>query len=257
MQELELKIIEIDKLKPHPKNPRIHPKSALEKLKRSIQEFGWTNPVLVSEDGFILAGHARVKAAKELGIKEVPVIFLPLTGEKAEAYMIADNKLQELTEWDTKSLEKIMKELKEADIDLEITGFSDKEIKKMLGEIESRYTRKIQTPIYEPVGRDVILDDLVNSDKYEELIKEIEVLKVSNEEKKFLKFAATRFLEFNFSNIAEYYAGKANKEMQEIMEKLALVIIDFDKAIEFGFVELSERLEDILKDTLGVDVIEE
>lgn len=132
MQELELKIIEIDKLKPHPKNPRIHPKSALEKLKRSIQEFGWTNPVLVSEDGFILAGHARVKAAKELGIKEVPVIFLPLTGEKAEAYMIADNRLQEETKWDNEILEDLMKDLSTMDFDLEITGFDKGEIDDIL-----------------------------------------------------------------------------------------------------------------------------
>jgi len=64
---------------------------------------------------------------------------------------------------------------------------------------------------------------------------------VSDEEKKFLKLAASRFIEFNYESIADYYAS-ANKEMQELMEKLALVIIDFDKAIEEGFVQLNDKM---------------
>lgn len=67
---------------------------------------------------------------------------------------------------------------------------------------------------------------------------------VSDEEKKFLKLAATRFIEFNYESIADYYAS-ASKEMQGLMEKLALVIIDFDKAIEEGFVQLNERMKKI------------
>jgi ParB-like chromosome segregation protein Spo0J len=58
-ENMEIKIMPISELKPHPKNPRVHPDSAIEKLERSIKEFGWTNPILVSADGYILAGHAR------------------------------------------------------------------------------------------------------------------------------------------------------------------------------------------------------
>ena len=79
---MQIEVVEISKLKPHPKNPRIHPDSALERLTKSVKEFGWTNPILVSEDGFILAGHARLKAAEKAGISEVPIIRLPLKGEK-------------------------------------------------------------------------------------------------------------------------------------------------------------------------------
>ena len=67
---------------------------------------------------------------------------------------------------------------------------------------------------------------------------------VSDEEKKFLKLAASRFIEFNYESIADYYAS-ASKEMQGLMEKLALVIIDFDKAIEEGFVQLNEKMKKI------------
>ena len=91
MELNQVKLVKIDELKPHPKNPRIHPDSALDKLIKSMDKFGFTNPILASKDGIILAGHARCKAAKKAGIDEVPVIFLDLEGSDADAYLIADN----------------------------------------------------------------------------------------------------------------------------------------------------------------------
>jgi len=132
---MDIQTVEISKLKPHPKNPRIHPDSALDKLVKSIKEFGWTNPVLVSADGIILAGHARVKAAEKAGISEVPVIYLPLEGAKADAYLIADNKLQDETEWDNIKLKDILEELDTGDIDMEITGFSMQEIEDLMTQV--------------------------------------------------------------------------------------------------------------------------
>jgi len=120
-------------LKLHPKNPRIHPESAVEKLMKSISEFGFVNPVLVSEDNYILAGHSRLKAATKLNLKEVPVIRLDLSGEKAMAYMVADNKLAELSEWDIPKLEDVFNDLKLADIDLQLTGFDLNKIEDFFG----------------------------------------------------------------------------------------------------------------------------
>ena len=88
---------------------------------------------------------------------------------------------------------------------------------------------------------------MLDDNKANKLIEEIEKSNIKNEQKEFLKKAATRLYTFNYSNIAEYYAHQ-NKEMQELMEKLALVIIDIRKAIEYGYVELSEKLEEILND---------
>ena len=129
---MQIEVVEISKLKPHPKNPRIHPDSALERLTKSVKEFGWTNPILVSEDGFILAGHARLKAAEKAGISEVPIIRLPLKGRKAEAYMIADNKLQDMTDWSYPQLKDLLLELDVGDFDIEVTGFDDKEIETLM-----------------------------------------------------------------------------------------------------------------------------
>ena len=120
---MEIKTVKINELKPHPKNPRVHPDSAIDKLVRSIKEFGWTNPILVSKDGYILAGHARLKAAEKAGIEEVPVIYLPLEGAKAEAYMIADNRLQEETSWDYEMLANILNDIDAKGLDVQITGF--------------------------------------------------------------------------------------------------------------------------------------
>lgn len=127
-----IETVKISDLKPHPGNPRVHPDLALERLTRSIQEFGWTNPILVSEDGFILAGHARLKAAEKAGLAEVPIIRLPLKGAKAEAYMVADNRLSELTEWDFPKLKDILESLDTGAFNIEVTGFSEEEIKELM-----------------------------------------------------------------------------------------------------------------------------
>lgn len=130
---MELKTVKLTDLKPHPQNPRIHPDRAITKLTRSIEKFGWTAPILVSADGYILAGHARLKAAKEAGLGEVPVIELPLSGTMAMAYMIADNKLQEETDWDpTKLKDLLIDELDTGAFDIELTGFDLEEIEQLV-----------------------------------------------------------------------------------------------------------------------------
>jgi DNA modification methylase len=133
---LELHTVKIESIKPHPKNPRIHPDSAIQKLIKSFNEFGWTNPVLISEDKYILAGHARVKAAQEAGITEVPAITLPFKGmsAKAQAYLIADNRLQDETDWDDLKLGELVAELRDLDYDLELAGFNGDEINELLAD---------------------------------------------------------------------------------------------------------------------------
>lgn len=131
-KQLKIEYLAISKINPHPGNPRKHPEEAVEKLQKSIKAFGWTAPILLDADGRVLAGHARLKAAKAAGIKQAPVIRLPLKGAEADAYMIADNKLQDLTEWDWPKLGDLIGELDTGDIDLELTGFSEDELKGLL-----------------------------------------------------------------------------------------------------------------------------
>jgi len=109
--------------------------------------------------------------------------------------------------------------------------------------IDKKYTAKIKAPIYIPKQRNPSIYELVNTLKSDSLIEEIKKSNVTNLEKDFLIEAARRHTVFNYALIADYYAH-ANKEMQELMEKSALVIIDFDKAIEYGYVKLSEDIAD-------------
>jgi len=114
----------------------------------------------------------------------------------------------------------------------------------ILPEEDNKYTSKISIPQYLPKAECPNIHDLVGTKKYDELITEIETSSVSEEQKDFLRLAATRHLEFNYSRIADYYAHQ-NKEMQELMEKSALVLIDFDDAIANGYAKLDHRIRDL------------
>jgi hypothetical protein len=127
----------ISELTPHPKNPRRHPEDMLKKLGDSIKEFGFTNPVLISEDNTILAGHARTTAAERLGFEEVPCIVLSLSGKSADAYVIADNKINELSEWNDELLVELFKSLDDEGFNAELTGFSADEIERLISPKQS------------------------------------------------------------------------------------------------------------------------
>jgi len=129
---VELQTIPIKSLRPFARNPRTHPDSAIAKLVKSIETYGWTNPVLVNKDMTVLAGHARLKAAQKLGMKDVPVIVLDIPDEYAAAYVIADNRIQDETSWDLPTLKDILQELDTGAFDMEATGFSEDEIEKMM-----------------------------------------------------------------------------------------------------------------------------
>ena len=131
-----MEYVDLTSLKAFPGNPRKHSEEAVDKLVRSMEAFGWTNPVLISADGFVVAGHARMKAAEKAGIKKVPVIRLPLSGADAESYVVADNKLQELTEWDFSKLGDLFQELDSGDIDLTYSGFDLDEIAGLMSGLD-------------------------------------------------------------------------------------------------------------------------
>lgn len=104
-----------------------------------------------------------------------------------------------------------------------------------------KYTTKINAPIYEPKHIKPHILELYDKSKAHRLMKEIDASNLSYEEKNFLIDAARRHTVFNYEKIADYYAH-ATKEMQHLMERSALVIIDFEKAIEYGYVKLSDDI---------------
>lgn len=107
---------------------------------------------------------------------------------------------------------------------------------------EQKYSSKIEAPIYEPKNKKPHLLELIDKSKTQRLLKEIDNSNLPYEEKMFLIDAARRHNVFNYEKIADYYAH-ASKEMQHLMERSALVIIDFEKAIQYGYVKLCEEIK--------------
>ena len=239
MGKLQIEYLSIDKITPYGKNPRIND-DAVQYVAESIKEFGFINPILLDANGVIIAGHTRLKAAKKLGIKEVPVVYVDdLNEEQAKAFRLADNKTGEFAEWDTALLEQELAEI--LDLDMSLFGFGeDSTLADDL--IDDKYTLAVNIPQYEITGECPSFSDMLDTDKSKELIAEIEQSGVSEDEKTFLIAAAQRHNVFNYRNIAEYYAH-ATPEMQQLMEKSALVIIDVDNAIANGY---ATRMADVL-----------
>lgn len=116
-----------DDLLPYARNSRTHSDSQVAQIAASIREFGWTNPILVDQEGTIIAGHGRVMAARKLGETRVPVITLGhLTDAQKRAYVIADNQLALNAGWDADMLKVEIADLTAADFDLSLLGFDDK-----------------------------------------------------------------------------------------------------------------------------------
>ena len=126
---LIVEYVPIGKLQPFDGNPRKISEKGLEKLQRSVEEFGFVNPILAQRGtNMIIAGHQRLKAAKAAGLTEVPVVWLDMDDATAKAYNIADNRLQDEAEWDDELLASLLEELEAEDFDLSLTGLGPDEL---------------------------------------------------------------------------------------------------------------------------------
>lgn len=135
----ELKLIDIDELIPYANNARTHSKDQINKLRSSLREFGFINPILIDKDYNILAGHGRVMAAREEGIKEVPCVLVEhLTEAQKKAYILADNRLAMDAGWDDEMLALELENLKELDFDMDLTGFDAAEIDELFSNIHDK-----------------------------------------------------------------------------------------------------------------------
>jgi hypothetical protein len=131
----QIEYIETGKLIPYARNSRTHSDDQVQQIMGSIKEFGFTNPVLVDGDGVIIAGHGRTMAAQRLGMKEVPCLRLShLTEAQKRAYIIADNKLALNAGWDDEMLSVELRNLRDEDFDLSLTGFDDAELAALLAD---------------------------------------------------------------------------------------------------------------------------
>ena len=137
----------IDAIRPYENNPRVND-PGVDAVAASIREFGFRQPIVVDEDGVIIVGHTRYKAARKLGLETVPVhVAVGLTPAQAKAYRIADNQTATLSQWDDDKLPLELAQLQEMDFDLNLTGFSADELLRLLGsEAERRPERSRRHP---------------------------------------------------------------------------------------------------------------
>lgn len=215
-------------------NPRQLTEKQHQDLTDSLKRFGVVDPLIVNvhEDrkNIVVGGHQRLRIWRELGHKTIPCVEVELDRDRERELNIRLNRNTGEWDWDALANEFDISELTE-------WGFEEKELTGQ----DDVYTTKVEAPVYEPTGMRPNVETLVDSEKYKVLIKDIDNSELSEANRKFLRMAATRHLCFDYSMIAEYYA-QASPEMQQLMEDSALVIIDFNKAIEDGYVKLTDRI---------------
>lgn len=253
-------------------------KHDLAEIIQSIKRFGFADAVIVDErTGKLVSGHGRVEALQAM-MKEADSVnntpagiiaddssgpqrrwLVPVqTGwaskddTEAEAFLVAANRIGERGGYDLVVLEAVLKDLAAADA-LAGTGYNDEELQELIDGAAAggtvTYSRKIEAPVYTPKGEKPPIASLVDTTKTRQLLAEIAAADLPPEVAEFLRLAAERHTSFQFRKIAEYYCHAA-PAVQRLFERSALVIIDFDKAIEGGFVRMTERLG-VLADTEG------
>lgn len=128
-----VKIMNVEDIKPNPANPNTHPEIQIAMLAKNIREFGWRHPVIVSNlSGLVVAGHARLEAAKLLNCK-VPVDYQDFKSKSEEtACLIADNRLAELAEMNNSALKDLLQELDTGEMDMDLTGYSAEELERLM-----------------------------------------------------------------------------------------------------------------------------
>lgn len=246
MGKLNIEYRSIESVFPYEKNPRNN-EEAVSAVAESIKEFGFKIPIVITGDNVIVAGHTRLKAAKQLGMTEVPCIIADdLTEEQIKAFRLADNKSAEIATWDEELLQEELSGI--LNIDMKLFGFEEGETDFADEVVDDTYTMKTNIPQYEITGECPTISEMLDKEKSKELIEEIEAAEgITEEERAFLRDGAGRHNVFNYRNIAEYYAH-ANPVMQRLMEKSALVIIDVDNAIANGYMTLLDDVVNMMEE---------
>lgn len=216
-------------------------------MNKSLRQFGAGRSILIDKNNRIIAGNKTQESAKEAGIKKVVIIDaeadelvavrrdVDLDTKEGREMALADNATSAANlSWDDSALETAQMEV---GLLVDDWGLS------LDDKIDDTYSRKIETPVYEPSATLPSLTDCYDKKKTEELVRDIEEADIPEDVKEFLKCAAYRHTEFNYGLIADYYCN-APKEVQRLFEASALVVIDFGKAIEGGFVRMTEELRD-------------
>ena len=232
-----------------------------DKIKLSIIQYGFSFPFYIWKSGktnYILDGHGRFETLCRMQKDGYIIPPLPVFYIKAKDKAEAKQKLLRLNStYGKMTKESVLEFAEDLEINFDEISLPDTVIDFSMGggideegnsQIDGYYTTKIETPIYEIKGEKPLLKDCYDTTKTDELIKEIEKADIDQDIKNFLKIASYRHTRINFTKIAEYYAH-APKEVQELLENNALVIIDFNKAIEKGFVEMNKEIDKLRQES--------
>jgi DNA modification methylase len=158
---LKIEYRSTDSLNEYDGNSKTHDAKQVSKLCESIKKFGFNNPILVDSDGVLIAGHGRLMAARELGLEEVPVIELGhLTDQQRRAYVIADNKLAELSDWDQDALARELSALAEFEFDTTSLGFTDKSLNSIMAAAKTATAGGLTDPNAAPVVDDDVTHEV-------------------------------------------------------------------------------------------------
>ena len=226
--------MKISEIKPNPNNPRLIKDDKFKKLCQSLRDFPEMlelRPIVVNRDNIILGGNMRYKAAKEIGLKDIPVkVADNLTPEQEREFLIKDNTSGGEWDWELLANEWNSEELEAWGLDLPITK-----------DLNEKDLFDIEIPFYTPSDIQPEINELANLNKTKLLIDKINLLQVDNELKEVLKARASFFTDFNFQKIADYYSSQDEK-IQEVFKDLGLVILAPKEALERGFIKLSESV---------------
>ena len=205
MNDLRYQLVDVDKLIPYVNNARTHSAEQVNKLAGSIKEFGFINPVIIDGDNGILAGHGRVMAAKQLGLKKVPCVAADyLTEAQRKAYILADNKMALDAGWDNELLKVEIESLQEMGFDLEFTGFDEKELAELFAsDTEAKEDNfdvdaELENPCFSKTGdvwqlgrHRVICGDSTNLETYKRLMGDTKANLVCTDPPYFVKLKST------------------------------------------------------------------
>ena len=250
-----------DQFQAHPRNFRQHPKAQRQALAASLNSVGWVDTVLENvTTGHLIDGHERIWQALDKG-DNTPVPFTQVelsedeellvlsTFDPIGAMAIADKEMLEGLLGDLRTSEIVLEDRAVNDLLHEVAARHDVAYGEFTGEDET-YSRKIEAPLYTPKGEKPQITDLYDDSRTQALIVEIEASDLPSDEKRLLSIAAQRHTVLNFAKIADYYAH-SDPAVQRLMEDSALVIIDFNRAIELGFVQMTERIAELVRDEYG------
>jgi ParB-like chromosome segregation protein Spo0J len=161
--------INVDKLIPYINNARTHSEEQINQIALSIKEFGFRAPILIGKNNTIIAGHGRVLAAKKIGLETIPYIDCSdMTEIQTKAYILADNRIALNAGWDYELLALEVKGLAEANLDMQLLGFSDKELAEYLGNAEEEIT-----PILQDEQKNLLMIECITENELQELFDEM------------------------------------------------------------------------------------